>query len=225
MYKTFGETIASLRRAHGMRQQTLADALAEAGVPVSNQAVSKWENDATLPNAQQFLTLCRVLDVDDIAGTFSGGDAGGLLAGLNAEGRRRALEYIALLRESKRFAAAPEPAALRSLPLYSLAVSAGTGQFLDGESYEMQPVGPEVPEAVRALLGSDAEGLCPPEEGVEGKFLVDLKETNRRRLLQLGLAPEHIDVSPDCTMCMQDVYWSHRATKGRRGTMASVIML
>ena len=146
MYKTFGETIASLRRAHGMRQQTLADALAEAGVPVSNQAVSKWENDATLPNAQQFLTLCRVLDVDDIAGTFSGGDAGGLLAGLNAEGRRRALEYIALLRESKRFAASPEPAALRSLPLYSLAVSAGTGQFLDGESYEMQPVGPEVPE-------------------------------------------------------------------------------
>lgn len=85
--------------------------------------------------------------------------------------------------------------------------------------------GPEVPEAVRALLGSDAEGLCPPEEGVEGKFLVDLKETNRRRLLQLGLAPERIDVSPDCTMCMQDVYWSHRATKGRRGTMASVIML
>ncbi len=146
MYKTFGETIASLRRAHGMRQQTLADALAEAGVPVSNQAVSKWENDATLPNAQQFLTLCRVLDVDDIAGTFSDGDAGGLLAGLNAEGRRRALEYIALLRESKRFAAAPEPAVLRSLPLYSLAVSAGTGQFLDGESYEMQPVGPEVPE-------------------------------------------------------------------------------
>ena len=86
-------------------------------MPVSNQAVSKWENDATLPNAQQFLTLCRVLDVDDIAGTFSGGDAGGLLAGLNAEGRRRALEYIALLRESKRFAAAPEVPALRSLPL------------------------------------------------------------------------------------------------------------
>lgn len=146
MYKTFGETIASLRRAHGMRQQALAETMAEAGMPVSNQAVSKWENDATLPNAQQFLTLCRVLDVDDIAGTFSGGDAGGLLAGLNAEGHRRALEYIALLRESKRFAAAPEAPALRSLPLYSLAVSAGTGQFLDGESYEMQPVGPEVPE-------------------------------------------------------------------------------
>lgn len=43
MYKTFGETIASLRRAHGMRQQALAEAMAEAGIPVSNQAVSKWK--------------------------------------------------------------------------------------------------------------------------------------------------------------------------------------
>ncbi|MFR6424789.1 MAG: hypothetical protein ACLUNO_03860 [Oscillospiraceae bacterium] len=31
MYKTFGETIASLRRAHGMRQQALAEAMAEHG--------------------------------------------------------------------------------------------------------------------------------------------------------------------------------------------------
>ena len=85
--------------------------------------------------------------------------------------------------------------------------------------------GPEVKEAVEALLGPDAEGVCPPEEGVPGKFMVDLKETNRRRLLQLGVRAENIDVSPDCTKCMSDVYWSHRATGGRRGTMASIIML
>ena len=85
--------------------------------------------------------------------------------------------------------------------------------------------GPEVKEAVEALLGADAEGLCPPEDGVPGKYMVDLKEANRRRLLQLGVRSEHIDVSPDCTVCMSDVYWSHRATGGRRGTMASIIML
>ena len=78
---------------------------------------------------------------------------------------------------------------------------------------------------MEALLGADAEGTCPPEEGVPGKFMVDLKEANRRRLLQLGVEAEKIDVSPDCTMCMSDVYWSHRVTKGVRGTMASVIML
>lgn len=37
-------------------------------------------------------------------------------------------------------------ARVRSLPLYSLAVSAGTGQLLDGEDYEMVDVGREVPE-------------------------------------------------------------------------------
>ena len=54
---------------------------------------------------------------------------------------------------------------------------------------------------------------------------MDLKEANRRRLLQLGVDPGKIDVSSDCTMCMSDVYWSHRVTRGVRGTMASVIML
>ena len=83
----FGDKLVRLRKQRGMSQEELA-----AKLGVSRQAVSKWENDATLPNAQQFLTLCRVLDVDDIAGTFSDGDAGGLLAGLNAEGRRRALQ-------------------------------------------------------------------------------------------------------------------------------------
>ncbi len=86
-------------------------------------------------------------------------------------------------------------------------------------------VGPEVKEAMEAWLGPDARDLCPPEEGVPGKYMADLKEANRRRLLQLGVRAEHIEVSADCTMCMSDVYWSHRATRGRRGTMASIIML
>lgn len=99
---------------------------------------------------------------------------------------------------------------------------AAIGPAISGCCFE---TGPEVKEAVEALLGADAQGVCPPEEGVPGKFMVDLKEANRRRLLQLGLKPGHIDVSADCTMCMSDVYWSHRATHGVRGTMASVIML
>ena len=85
--------------------------------------------------------------------------------------------------------------------------------------------GGEVKDAIETLLGKDAEGLCPPEAGVPGKYMIDLKETNARRLVQLGVKRENIDVSPDCTMCMQDVYWSHRATHGVRGTQAAIIML
>ncbi|MEI3062214.1 MAG: hypothetical protein V8S72_04390 [Oscillospiraceae bacterium] len=60
------------------------------------------EKGATLPNARQFLAICDVLGIEDIRGTFSG-TGGELLAGLNREGRGRALEYIQLLRESGRF--------------------------------------------------------------------------------------------------------------------------
>ena len=96
MYTDIGALIAERRREKGMNQAELAAALDELGFGVTNQAVSKWEKGATLPNARQFLAICDVLG--------------------------------------------------RTLPLYSLAVSAGTGQFLDGEDYEMVEVGQEVPE-------------------------------------------------------------------------------
>ena len=145
MYTDIGALIAERRREKGMNQAELAAALDELGFGVTNQG-------ATLPNARQFLAICDVLGIEDIRGTFSG-TGGELLVGLNREGRGRALEYIQLLRESRRFsyeeprpAKKPQPVRLRTLPLYSLAVSAGTGQFLDGEDYVMVEVGQEVPE-------------------------------------------------------------------------------
>ena len=131
-----------------MNQAELAARLTALGCPVSNQAVSKWENGSTLPNARQFLTLCDLLEIDDIRGFFTGGGRG-LLEGLDAAGRAKAMEYIQLLRWSGRYPLhkpQAEVIPLRSLPLYSIGVSAGTGQFLDGEDYEMVDVGPEVPE-------------------------------------------------------------------------------
>ena len=142
----FGEILAKHRRELGLSQAELASRLREAGFSVTNQALSKWENGATLPNARQFLALCQALEIEDIRGVFTDG-SGGLLDGLNREGRRRAMEYIQLLRERGRYALREEaPVRLRNLPLYSLAVSAGTGQFLDGEDYEMVEVGAQVPE-------------------------------------------------------------------------------
>ena len=81
----------------------------------------------------------------------------------------------------------------------------------------------EVPEKVESYLGGDTEGLI--HDDGNGKFHVDLRGANERRLLQLGLKKENIDVSSECTMCSQDKYWSHRGTNGVRGSMAAVIML
>lgn len=81
----------------------------------------------------------------------------------------------------------------------------------------------DVPQAIRLWLGGDTEGLFDPLPG--GKFLVDLRAANARRLLQLGLLEENIDISDECTFCLHDKYWSHRYTKGRRGSQAAAIAL
>ena len=146
MYNDIGGVLTARRKELGLSQGQLAAKLAFEGIDVTNQAVSKWENGSTLPNARQFLALCRALEIDDIGGAFFGGSKGGILAGLNSAGRKKAMEFIQLLHDCGKYEIMPEQPViqLRSLPLYTLAVSAGTGQFLDGEDYEMTEVGPEV---------------------------------------------------------------------------------
>lgn len=145
---SFGRIIADLREQAGLSQRALASLLCRQGVQVTNQAISKWENDVTQPSALQFLALCQVLEVSDVMGTFLGSAKGDLLQGLNAEGRTKAKEYIDLLRCSERYQeVTAEILPLRSLPLYHISVSAGTGQFLDSDHYDLVQVGEEVPLA------------------------------------------------------------------------------
>lgn len=81
----------------------------------------------------------------------------------------------------------------------------------------------DVPDAVEAWLDGDTQGLFTRR--ADGKYLVDLRAANARRLEKLGLRPEHIDVSEECTFCSHDKYWSHRYTHGRRGSQAAGIVL
>ncbi len=59
----------------------------------------------------------------------------------------------------------------------------------------------------------------------EGKFNVDLKEINRKLLMDFGISESNIISSDICTMCYKDLLFSHRATKGRRGTNCAFIKL
>ena len=86
-------------------------------------------------------------------------------------------------------------------------------------------VGPEVIEAATAWLGGDLDGLYRANPEREGKYYLDLRGANARRLIQLGLPPEHIAVSDECTVCSHEKYWSHRYTKGQRGSQGAVIQL
>ena len=179
-----GDLLCARRKELGLNQAELAARMTALGHPVSNQAVSKWENGSTLPNARQFLALCDLLEIDDIRGYFTGGGEG-LLRGLDAAGRAKALDYIQLLRWSGRYALHKESekiVPLRSLPLYSLAVSAGTGQFLDGEDYEMVEVGAEVPEG--ANFGVRVAGDSMEPRFHNGQTVWVRQQRSRQRLSQ-----------------------------------------
>ena len=80
----------------------------------------------------------------------------------------------------------------------------------------------DVPEAMRAALGADAE---PYIQTRGPKYHVDLAGLNRQWLLRAGLLPEHIEVSGICTACHPELFWSHRKMGDRRGVQAAVISL
>ena len=96
-------------------------------------------------------------------------------------------------------------------------IMAAVGPCISKCCYE---VGPEVAEALRLSLGKEAES-CLEAKGE--KFMADLSEANRLLLARAGL--RDITVSGECTSCLSDKYWSHRRTKGRRGSQAAVIAL
>jgi hypothetical protein len=81
----------------------------------------------------------------------------------------------------------------------------------------------DVPNAMTAAVASPALPYIKIKEN--GKFTVDLKGINARRLELAGLDPANIAVCDDCTSCMGDKYWSHRKVGGDRGSMAAMIEL
>ncbi len=63
------------------------------------------------------------------------------------------------------------------------------------------------------------------EEKKGGKYLLDLWKANYYNLVNSGVNPEKIQVSGICTCCNKDIYFSHRATKGKRGGLCAFLSL
>ena len=78
----------------------------------------------------------------------------------------------------------------------------------------------DVPQAMLDALGPKA--LTAIRQKGE-KYYVDNKFCNALWLQRAGIGG--LDISPDCTRCQPQRYWSHRATNGLRGSLAGIIML
>jgi hypothetical protein len=56
-----------------------------------------------------------------------------------------------------------------------------------------------------------------------GKYRIDLWETNRRLLADMGV--ENIEIAGLCTMCDANRFYSHRKMRENRGVMAGIMEL
>lgn len=160
-----GARLSELRKSCKLSQQEVAKLVSAGGDTISNRAVSKWETGDTQPNAEQFLALCRIYGVRDVLSTFLG--IGGSqkddgLSSLNRLGRERVEEYISLLRECPEFSYKQRVIRVtRQMPLYDLPASAGTGVFLDSDSYTLIDVDESVPENANLAVRISGDSMTP----------------------------------------------------------------
>ena len=77
----------------------------------------------------------------------------------------------------------------------------------------------DVPDSMRAAFGEEVDAYI---EKRGEKYYLDLKRINALILRRAGVT--HIEISDVCTYCQCDRFWSHRVTKGERGSQGAVIV-
>ena len=130
-----GSQIDEARKRAGLSLEEFSGLLNHYGVTVSPSGINKWTMGIVVPNVYQLMAVCHALDLDVDVSYFCANHT----PVLNEEGLDKVREYRDDLIASGRYKPPVEAAAIRSavLPVSNLAVSAGTGEFLGGGSFEM----------------------------------------------------------------------------------------
>ena len=82
-------------------------------------------------------------------------------------------------------------------------------------------VGTDLYERFQKELGGKTDRFFKVEPGK--KPFLDLKEMNKSFLIEAGIPERNIEVSELCTMCNPELFYSHRRSGEKRGTMAALI--
>lgn len=133
-----GQTLKRIRKAKRLPQNVLRERLEQFGVAVQISAISKWETGENIPNTYQFLALCHILGFEEMMEPL-GWEPNPDKLMLDDAGLARLAEYRKDLIASGLYRPRPiEQTEVRyvDMPVSLLAVSAGTGAFLDEENFE-----------------------------------------------------------------------------------------
>ena len=130
-----GKKIAEARKKKGLSLNEFSELLNGYGLAIQRQGLGKWELGIAVPNAYQLLAVCHALEIEDGVSFFTGHPA--LVPELNDLGQKKLRDYKEDLIASGRYK--PEPpdnVIYMDMPVSMLPASAGTGVFLDEESFE-----------------------------------------------------------------------------------------
>lgn len=131
-----GARISEARKKRGMTLADISATLEGLGVKVSRSAASKWETGETVPSAYQLVALFNALGFEDRISLFMDS----YVPALNDDGLRKVEEYRSDLIASGKYRPTPKVSRIIryiDMPVSNLAVSAGTGAFLDEGNFEM----------------------------------------------------------------------------------------
>lgn len=134
-----GSRIREARKAKKLSGPKFTERLSHFGIKVTRQSAAKWETGVSTPNAYQLLAICHALDIKDGLSYFTGSYERPKEE-LNAEGHRKVAEYKADLIASGNYKPRMPLGRRRerfvTAYLSTLGTSAGTGDFLDADSFE-----------------------------------------------------------------------------------------
>ena len=99
-------------------------------------------------------------------------------------------------------------------------IIAAIGPCICGKCYEVDtPVFDAFVDSGIDITGVFAQG------GDSDHFMLNLVSANKNILISVGIKEENIDISDICTCCNSGELHSHRATGGKRGSLAAIIEL
>lgn len=101
-------------------------------------------------------------------------------------------------------------------------IKAAIGPCIHSCCYEVDM--PFVKAVKEARYGEELLSFIVPSDK-DGKFYADLPNMNLHLLTLSGLSEKNITISSHCTCCESDVFFSHRASGGKRGLMMAGIVM
>jgi SOS-response transcriptional repressor LexA len=179
-----GKKIAEARHRKGLSLANFSKRLESVGLKVGGSAIAKWERGETMMNPYQLLAVCRVLDIENFLSLCAD-----YRPELSEIGQKKLDAYKADLLATGRYM---PPSSVEEntveyieMPFSYLAVSAGPGEYLADEMFEMESFpAASVPAGADFALRINGDSMEPV---YNDKQIVWVEKTTELQIGEVGI--------------------------------------